>query len=91
MTQFEKNHAFIQKVIKNCSVEIEIVALTEDKRFAGMHGGVLKAFVVSQYCNAAYTWCSSAGSIMDRGVISNLSEAYRFVEEVIGGQLEMQF
>ncbi|WP_308637697.1 hypothetical protein [Paenibacillus silvisoli] len=90
MSQYEKKHALIQKAIQNCQADIELVAITEDNRFAGIHGGRLKSFVVSPYCNAAYTWCSSTGSIMDRGGLDGISEPYRFVDDVIGGQLELK-
>ncbi|MBO7747374.1 hypothetical protein I8J29_24620 [Paenibacillus sp. MWE-103] len=91
MTQYEQKHALIKKAIQNCHAGIELVALTEDNRFAGMLDGQLKSFVVSPFCNAAYTWCSSAGSILDRGSLGGISEPYHFVDDVIGGQLELVF
>ncbi|SFJ43903.1 hypothetical protein SAMN02799624_04524 [Paenibacillus sp. UNC496MF] len=91
MTQYEQKHTLIQKAIQNCQAGIELVALTEDNRFAGMHDGRLKSFVVSPFCNKAYTWSSSAGSILDRGSLENISEPFQFVDDVIGGQLELNF
>ncbi|SEM80906.1 hypothetical protein [Paenibacillus sp. OV219] len=90
MSLNEQKHALIQRVIQNCEAGIELVALTEDNRFAGMHDGILKSFVVSPFCDAAYTWSSSIGSIMDRGRMVEITEPYHFVDDVIGRQLEME-
>jgi len=60
-------HALIEKVVRNFPVEIDVIVLIEDNRFAGFYVGELIPFVVSQYCNAVYSWSSSVGSIMDRG------------------------
>lgn len=91
MTLYEQKHALIQKVIQNCQAGIELIALSDDNRFAGIDSGMLKSFVVSPFCNAAYTWNSSLGSIMDRGRLESVVEPYHFVDDVIGGQLEMMF
>ncbi|MGO4540354.1 hypothetical protein [Paenibacillus sp. 2TAB19] len=89
MLDYEKKFALIQKVIQNCGVDIEVIGVTDDNRFAGMHSGSLKAFVVSAYCNASYTWNSSVGSIQERGHLERMPNEYQFVDDVIGGQMEL--
>jgi len=89
LSEYEKQFVIIQRAIQNCPVNIEVVALTTDNRFAGILNGVLRAFVVSKYCNAAYTWHSSGGSIMDRGALKSLPDDYKYVDDVVGGQMEL--
>jgi hypothetical protein len=89
LPEYEKQFVIIQRAVQNCRVNVEVVALTSDNRFAGILNGVLRAFVVSQFCNAAYTWHSSGGSIMDRGALQSLPDEYRYVDDVVGGQMEL--
>jgi hypothetical protein len=89
LTDYEKQFVTIQRAIQNCPINIEVVALTMDNRFAGIMNGVLRAFVVSQYCNAAYTWHSSGGSIMDHGPLQSLPDEFKYVDDVVGGQMEL--
>ncbi|PWW06295.1 hypothetical protein DFQ01_103197 [Paenibacillus cellulosilyticus] len=89
MPEYEKQFVMIQRAIQNCRVSIEVVAITTDNRFAAILNGVLRAFVVSQYCNASYTWHSSGGSIMDRGPLQSLPDEYKYVDDVVGGQMEL--
>ncbi|MWC26653.1 hypothetical protein [Paenibacillus sp. MMS18-CY102] len=90
MSEYEAKFNLIKKVIFNCSaLEIDVIALTTDNRFAGLQNGQLMDYVVSPYCNAAYTWSSSQGSIMVRGQLDNIPDDYQFVDDVIGGQLEL--
>jgi hypothetical protein len=91
MAEYEKQFETIQRAIRNCPVNIEVVALTTDNRFAGIQNGALRAFVITQHCNAAYTWHSSGGSIMDRGPLQSLPEDYKYVDDVVGGQMELAF
>lgn len=88
---YEEKYKLIQRVITNCAAEIDVIALGEDNRFVGKESGKLKVFVLSRYCNKKYTWSSSAGSILDKETVPRVPEGYHFVEDVIGGQLEMEF
>lgn len=81
-----------EQLIRNCSVQIEIVALAEDddQRFVGLLGGQLKRFRVTSNCNASYTWSSAAGSIMDEGQSTGLQERDVPTYEIGEGQMELE-
>jgi len=89
MSGYEAKHELIQRVLKDCSLKIDVVGLSEDNRFVGMFNGQLHEFVVSPYCNQKYDWHSASGSVVNRGPIERVPEDYRFVDEVIGGQMEL--
>ncbi|PWW01181.1 hypothetical protein DFQ01_11071 [Paenibacillus cellulosilyticus] len=91
LIDYEAKLEMIQRAIENCSLNIEVLALTEDNRFVGIQGEGMRAYVVTPKCVQGYTWHSSAGSIMERELLQQLPDDYRLVEEVIGGQLEWQF